>query len=264
MRTGLLRGRDHTLLGGVAVLAEGRVAIALSRGGAAKTYRHRDVNEDAALFAWSEHAQLLAVADGHWGSEGAALALDRIVTQHAPRWLGASAEGLAAHWPDEGPALAVDLGLALVRERVGRTTLSLCLVRPAEGWLLGLAVGDSHLFHVGDGAVRELCARDASDRTVFLGDSGLEAAEVAAASRTACEPAPAGGALLLATDGLSEPGIGVEDPAAAAAESAAAAANARAELRPLEAARRLAEIALAAHRRQQSGDNVAVACAWLD
>jgi hypothetical protein len=41
MRSGLLRGREHTKLGAVATLAEGPCAIALSRGGHKKTYRHR-------------------------------------------------------------------------------------------------------------------------------------------------------------------------------------------------------------------------------
>src|SRR5262249_52635469 len=58
MRTGLLRGREHLLLGAVAALAERRVAIALSRGGASKNYSHRDPNEDACAFAWTDHAWL--------------------------------------------------------------------------------------------------------------------------------------------------------------------------------------------------------------
>jgi hypothetical protein len=49
MRTGLLLGREHQLLGGVAAIAEGSCAIALSLGGAKKVYEHRDPNEDAAI-----------------------------------------------------------------------------------------------------------------------------------------------------------------------------------------------------------------------
>ena len=86
MRTGLLRGREHLLFGALSALAERRVAIALSRGGAEKNYSHRDPNEDACGFAWSDHAWLVAVADGHWGSRGAELALDRLLERHAPRW----------------------------------------------------------------------------------------------------------------------------------------------------------------------------------
>jgi hypothetical protein len=67
-------------------------------------------------------------------------------------------------------------------------------------------------------------------------------------------------AVVLVTDGLSERGIGVSDPAAAvlAAADHAAAEPHRAR-RPLEAARRLLELALAAQSRQRAGDNVAAA-----
>lgn len=262
MRTGLLRGRDHTLLGTLAALAEGPVAIALSRGGAAKTYAHRDPNEDAAAFAWSEHALLVAVADGHWGAEAAALVLARILEQRAPAWTAPGASDLAGRWREEAPSLALDLNRALLRARVGRTTLALGLWRPAEGQLLALAVGDSHLFHVGPGGARELCPH-VDERACFLGDPRLEREHFEAVCRSVCEPTAAG-ALLLATDGLSESGIGVADPLGAAAESARSAGAAPAELRPLAAARRLGETALEAQRSQRAGDNVATACAWLE
>ena len=48
MRSALLRGREHGLLGAVDAIAEGNAAIALSRGGAAKRYAYREPNEDAA------------------------------------------------------------------------------------------------------------------------------------------------------------------------------------------------------------------------
>jgi len=44
MRSALLRGRDYTRLGITAAVAEGRAAIAISRGGAPKSYRYRDPN----------------------------------------------------------------------------------------------------------------------------------------------------------------------------------------------------------------------------
>src|SRR3972149_99852 len=75
MRSGLLHGREHTKIGAVAALAEGRCAIALSRGGYAKGYVHRDPNEDAAAFAFGAEGMLLAVADGHGGHEAAGVAV---------------------------------------------------------------------------------------------------------------------------------------------------------------------------------------------
>ena len=69
---------------------------------------------------------------------------------------------------------------------------------------------------------------------------------------------------MLATDGLSERGIGVSDPRAAAATAVAEAARVDAARRPLTAARRLAELALAAQREQRAGDNVATAVCWLE
>ena len=64
MRTALLRGREHVELGAVAAVAEAGVAIALSRGGAAKRYPHSDPNEDAAGFATADAGVCAAVADG--------------------------------------------------------------------------------------------------------------------------------------------------------------------------------------------------------
>ena len=69
-------------------------------------------------------------------------------------------------------------------------------------------------------------------------------------------------AVVLVTDGLSEQGIGVAVPQAAVAECAEAAARGKPELQPLAVARGLVERALAEHRRNHSGDNVAVAVAW--
>ena len=69
---------------------------------------------------------------------------------------------------------------------------------------------------------------------------------------------------VLATDGLSERGIGVEAPAAAVADAVDRAGRTDEPVRPLEAARGTVETALAAQRAQGAGDNVASAVAWLD
>jgi hypothetical protein len=266
MRTGVLRGRDHELLGAMAALAERRVAIALSRGGAAKTYGHRDPNEDACAFAWTEHASLVAVTDGHWGSGGAELALARLLERHAPRWTSPSPIALADRWFLEAPDVALDLSHALVaaagpETTIGRTTLALGLVRPHDGWWAALLVGDSHVFVADGGHVSETCPATPDD-VVFLGDPRLDRASIARGVRCALERGVPR-AIVLATDGLSETAIGVANPVQAVGESLAAARDAGAELRPLAAARGLLERALAAQRANAAGDNVATACVWL-
>ena len=265
MRTGLLRGRDHLQLGALAALAERRAAIALSRGGAAKTYEHQDPNEDACAFAWTEHAWLVAVADGHWGSSGAELALTRLLERHAPRWTSPSPIALADRWFLEAPDVALDLNRALVAaggpEAIGRTTLALALARPREGWWAALLAGDSHLF-TADGVRASESCRAVHASMVFIGDPQLDRPALERGVRCAVErDVPR--AIVLATDGLSEQAIGVANPARAVAESVAAARSLAAELRPLAAARGVAERALAAHRANAAGDNVATACIWL-
>ncbi|TMA31224.1 MAG: hypothetical protein E6J87_16285 [Deltaproteobacteria bacterium] len=266
MRTGFLRGRDHTLLGTAAALAEGRVAIALSRGGAAKTYDHRDANEDACAFAWSETAWLVAVADGHWGCGGAELALDRLVERHAPRWISPSPIALADRWFLEAPDVVIDLNRALLaaggdQHTIGRTTLAVALVRPRDGWWASLLIGDSHLFFARDAVARESCP--ATDAVAFVGDPRLDRAGAERSVRCALEQ-QLPEAIVLATDGLSEAGIGVADPVRAVAQSVAVARGLAADLRPLAAARGLLERALEAQRANAAGDNVATACVWLD
>ncbi|MEM7409252.1 MAG: protein phosphatase 2C domain-containing protein [Myxococcota bacterium] len=266
MRTGLLLGREHELLDAVASVSEGPVAIALSRGGAPKTYDHRDPNEDACAFASTEHAVMLAVADGHWGAGGAACVLERLLAEHAKRWTAPNAIALAERWWDEAPEVVDDLQQHLLRssdpQPIGRTTLSLCVARPEEGWLLGLAVGDSHLFRIEDDRARELCPLPARSDLRFLGDATLDRDALSKGIRAVVERDVSGGALLLATDGLSETGIGVHDPVGAAAECAVAAEHAPNALRSLEGARCLLERAMDAHRTNAAGDNIATAAFW--
>lgn len=266
MRTGVLRGREHVLLGAVATLAERRVAIALSRGGAAKTYGHRDPNEDACAFAWSDHAWLVAVADGHWGSGGAELALDRLLERHAPRWTTPSPIALADRWSFEAPDVVLDLNHALLaagdaQHPIGRTTLAVGLVRPRDGWWAALLIGDSHLFAV-DGATAREGSPVVPDDIAFVGDPRLDRAGIERGVRCTVEQG-APRAIVLATDGLSEAGIGVSNPARAVADSVRAAGEQSPDVRPLAAARGLVERALDAQRRNVAGDNVATACVWL-
>ncbi len=79
VKSALLRGRDHTRLGAIEVVAEGVLAIALSVGGFRKSYRHTDPNEDAAAFACGEGGLVVAVADGHGGAVASEAALERLL-----------------------------------------------------------------------------------------------------------------------------------------------------------------------------------------
>ncbi len=88
MKTAVLRGREHTLLGGISAIAEGSAAVVLSRGGAKKAYYCTDPNEDVAGFAEGEGGVLLLVADGHYGHQAAEVAVERVLEVYAPEWTG--------------------------------------------------------------------------------------------------------------------------------------------------------------------------------
>jgi serine/threonine protein phosphatase PrpC len=274
VRSALLRGREHLELGVVGAEAEGPVAVALSRGGAAKTYGHQEPNEDAALFAIGSHGQLVAVADGHHGSSGAEQALEILLGDAAARWLEAAAPGDDAAWrADVLECFAAVDAAILARSRnaglmVAPTTLSLAVVRPDQQRFWHASVGDSHVFEVNrEGALaRDLCAAAMQPgRPAFLGE-GFES-RAALSDRVETGIAGTGGlcALVLATDGLSEVGIGFGDPASIVVDLALDVADREPEpaLRPLALARGVVEAANDAHRRQRSGDNVASAVVWL-
>lgn len=64
----ILRGVDHTELGEIVTSSIGRAAVALSRGGYAKTYQYVDPNEDAVAVVAGPRSTLLVAADGHNGA----------------------------------------------------------------------------------------------------------------------------------------------------------------------------------------------------
>ena len=267
MRSALLRGRDHTRLGMTAAVAEGRAAIALSRGGAPKSYRHRDPNEDVASFAEGEGGILLAVADGHGGCDAAEAAIERLLLEFAPAWTAASAPDLRERWTAQAPQLLAAVNEAiLARVALGgpdtaRTTLALALLRPGDDLLAFVSLGDSHVFQLTADEVIELGHAE-GPRTFFLGFASETADSLDGKYRAGAHALAGTRAVVLATDGLSETGIGVAVPEDAVAECAAEAARGTEALRPLGAARGVVERALAEHRRHRAGDNVAAAAAW--
>jgi serine/threonine protein phosphatase PrpC len=277
MRSARLLGEANHVYGAVAAVAEGPAAITLSRGGAPKPYDHTDPNEDAVCFALGEHGLLAAVADGHFGARGAERAIDWLLRERAPQWTGALVEKASPDaWCEAGVAVlqAIHRDLHLQADELGLapapTTFSFVLVRPEEGILLHASVGDSHVFLARPAGSDAHTAHD-----VAWASTGLSRCAFAGASYehehlepgqfvVDCTSIGDTRAVLLASDGLSEQRIGVDDPPAAAAEAIDHARSRPRDLRPLEACRHLTETALEAHKRNRAGDNVCAAVLWLE
>jgi serine/threonine protein phosphatase PrpC len=285
MRSACLLGPGHHVYGAVAAVSEGPAAIAISRGGAPKRYEHTEPNEDAVCFAFGDYGMLAAVADGHYGARGAERAIEWLLDERAPQWTGANAEAASPDaWREAGAAalqaIHQDLHAQATELRLAPapTTLSIALVRPEEGILLHASVGDSHVF----------LARPADEHTDKNTEKGTNTAEDVAWATTGsrrcafageqyenprldprqcvvdCAPIGDLRAVLLASDGLSEVRIGVEDPAGAAARAVDRALSREPQLRSLAACRDLTETALEAHRQNKSGDNMCAAVLWLE
>jgi serine/threonine protein phosphatase PrpC len=265
MQSGVLRGRDHIDLGGIAAIAEGHTAVALSRGGAPKTYSHKDPNEDAAAFAHGDGGSLLAVADGHGGHEAAELALETLLATCAPDWTGPRAA--PGPWPTLASGAVARVHAAILGSvarggnAAARTTLTFALVRPREDRFAWASIGDSHVFRVDASRAIEL-GSPVEETVHFLGSPSRTPETLR--MRSGSEALGKTLALVLVTDGLSERGIGVDAPAAAVAAATAHAAAVKPELRPLEAARQILERALEAHRLHRAGDNIATALHWTE
>ena len=262
MSTLLLHGRDHVEPGAVGAGGGEPVAVAITRGGAAKPYPHTEPNEDAALALNGPSGALVAVADGHWGHRGAETALAAILDA-ARGWVdgpGRSADG----WYQAALSALVDANGAVLaaqsEECRSRTTLSFALVRPEENLIVHAALGDSHLFVV-DGVVAAEIPRPR--KLLFLGAGPLRASVAEKTARIGVQPLDRAHAIVAVTDGLSEKGIGVADPANAVYEAVRAAHAQPPGVRALAAARAVVEAAIAAHRQQNAGDNTAAAVIWL-
>jgi hypothetical protein len=91
VRFALLRGREHVELGAVEAVAEGRLAIALSRGGAAKRYPHSDTNEDAAAFALGHEGSCVAWPTGSTAARTAEIGAAHLLAEPAAQWTEAPA-----------------------------------------------------------------------------------------------------------------------------------------------------------------------------
>jgi len=263
----VLWGSDSQIIGGVSVISEGTAAISLSQGGFKKRYPHTDPNEDSAAFALGESGVLLAVADGHNGCDAAKLAIDELMLRAGTLL---TYNGITADewWKKNALETIGEIQTALV-SRVAqgvrghsRTTLALALVLPGEDLLAFASVGDSHIFRVCPNEVVDLGIHSEGLRC-FLGNPSDDLGALAKNSVVGVESLANTRAVILATDGISEPGIGVDVPEFTVSECAAGADRFGPELRPLELARDVAEAALAAHRQHRAGDNIATAVTCL-
>jgi serine/threonine protein phosphatase PrpC len=270
VRSALLRGREHLEIGAIDAVAEGPVAIAISMGGAKKAYAHTDPNEDAAFFSVGNAGILAAVADAHGGFEASEVVLEHLLSHPGPQWVEAGGV-TPASWSRHALAAVCDANAEIVQERLdtatgkSRTTLTMALVVPEADVLLYACFGDSHLFRVRPGGLVDLAEGEtAMGLESFLGHGEETPESLAEKCRIGMETLEDTIAVVLASDGLSEYQIGVENPGAVVFESIETARKAVPELRPLEASRSIVEAALTAHRRNASGDNVCAAVVWLE
>ncbi len=261
-----LWGSESQIIGGVSVIAEESAAISLSQGGFKKRYPHTEPNDDAATFAFGEAGVRRAVADGHNGCDAAKSAIDELMLRAGA--LLTRNGSTDDEWKNDALETIGAIQTALVsRVEQGvrghsRTTLALALVLPSEGLLAFASVGDSHIFRVCPNEVVDLGAHSEGLRC-FLGNPANDLGTLAKKSVIGVESLANTRAVILATDGISEPGIGVDVPEFTVSECAAGADRFAPELRPLELARNVAEAALAAHQRHRAGDNIATAVTCL-
>ena len=266
MSLGVLLGRDHVELGRIAAIAEGSVAIALSRGGAAKTYHYREPNEDAVGFRRGPGGSVLVAADGHGGTDAAELAVERVLENLGRHWVGSSA--LGDNWDPVARALVGEIHAGVLAAVAGggnaeaRSTLAFSVIRPDQGQIYWASIGDSHIFRVARNEVIELTGDD-EEATFYLGSPHHSENAMTARVRSGQNSLADTRAMILSTDGLSERGIGVDLPEAAVLEAVDRAVRLDADLAPLETARHLVELALEAHRRHKAGDNMATAVHWF-
>jgi serine/threonine protein phosphatase PrpC len=270
VRTALLRGREHLELGAIDAVAEGPAAIAISVGGAEKKYAYTDPNEDSVFFAVGTAGILVAVADGHRGFEASEVVLEHLLAHPGPQWVEPGGV-TPASWVRHAVAAISDANAEILQERIdkefgkSRTTLSLALVLPESDALLYACVGDSHLFQVRPRRVIDLAEAETNpEMDFFLGHGEETPEELAEKCRIGLAQLDDTIAVVLASDGLSEYKIGVEKPGDVVRENVEKARKAALGLRPLEASRTIVEAALAAHRRNASGDNVCTAVVWLE
>ena len=273
MQTAFLRGRDHQQIGRLELEGLGPTAVALSRGGARKNYSYTDPNEDCVALALGDGGQLVIAADGHHGELGSEAAVEAILEQFASTWTAAAAPAVdEAAWRNQGAEALLASNRAIL-EIAGRnqlppapTTFVLALVRPADDLLLALSVGDSHVFAVDRSNAVDLGGRQPDWKfTPFLGYEEARRETIERYSTIEVRTLSELRAIVLATDGLSEPGIGLENPARTVYGAVGRAElESPADRRAVDTCREIVEVALHSHRSQKAGDNMGCSVVWID
>lgn len=263
MKHTLLLGRAQQAFGDVGAASDANVAVALSRGGAAKPYAHTDPNEDAVLAASGARGFLVAAADGHWGLHASEAAIERLRGAFVPDWVDGP-ERSPDRWYQDVLHALVALNEAVFASHAGdakpRTTFALAFVRPKEELLVAASIGDTHLFVATPDAVREILPKPRKFHV--LGQQRWSASRLEQIARFEVHPCAGVEALIAATDGLSEEGIGVADPEATVRATVDAARTLPLTARAAATARGIVDAAVAAHVAQQAGDNIGAAVAW--
>jgi hypothetical protein len=273
MQSAFLRGRDHQQIGRLELDGLGPAAVALSRGGARKTYSHTDPNEDCVAFALGDGGQLVIAADGHHGELGSEAAVQALLEQFAGDWTASHppVQGEDA-WRQQGLDALIAANRAIL-EIAGHNqlppapaTFVVALLRPADDLLLHLSVGDSHVFAVDHGVAVDLGGRQEGWKfTPFLGYEEARRETIERYSVVGARDLAGLQAVVLTTDGLSEPGIGVPDPPRAVHSTVAQVAlDSPADRRAVDTCRGVVEIAMRSHRQQKAGDNMGCAVVWID
>lgn len=272
MQTAFLRGRDHQQIGRLELEGVGTAAVGLSRGGARKTYSHTDPNEDCVAFSLGEGGGLAIAADGHHGELGSEAAVERLLEGFANRWTSAAAAAPdASGWQNQAVEALLEANRAILEVAARNqlppapTTFVASLVRPEEDLLLTMSVGDSHVFAVEQGVATDLGGREPDWKfTPFLGYEQANAALIEQYAKIEIRSLSGLDSIVLATDGLSEPGIGLSDPAGAvAALTRRAHVESPLDRRAVDTCRGVIEAAMRAHRDQKAGDNMGCTVLWL-
>jgi serine/threonine protein phosphatase PrpC len=223
-------------------------------------------------FASGPGGQLVIAADGHHGELGSEAAVRSILETVAESWTASeSPVAQRDEWRKQGIDALMGANRAILQVAgttqlpPAPTTFVLALVRPQEDLLLHLSVGDSHVFAVDQSGAIELGGRDPNWKfTPFLGYEEARAEMFEKYALMGDRSLEDLRAIVLATDGLSEPGIGVEDPAQSVFGVVSdVEVDAPADRRATDACRTIAETAMRAHRRQKAGDNMGCSVIWL-
>ena len=195
-RHALVRGGDHGRLGAYSVETVGTsVALGISAGAHAKP--SLDANEDAGAVVGGARADLLVVADGHFGGEASELAVDHVLAELGddPPPADLDDARLVELFFDAGLAVQRGTTRAGVTHPNTRTTLAIALVTDAT--VQWASMGDSCVAL----ATHESAARLDVPRSAYLGQR-FALAEVAAALTRGRSPRGPADYVLVASDGL--------------------------------------------------------------